>query len=84
MEEVETSECRHFYRCYSEPPAICLRVDAEWNPYGVRQQKSERKPGWLGEAFLHTRRSTNVIFSSCWTWQKASTIFMRTTHRMET
>ena len=76
MEEAEASECCCFHWCYSESPAICLRVDAERNPYGVCQRKSERKSGWLGETFSHTRCLTNVIFSSCWTWQKASTIFM--------
>ena len=37
VEEAETSERRSFRRCHEKPLTIYIRVDAEWDPNGVRQ-----------------------------------------------
>ena len=37
VEEAETSQCRSFRRRHEKSLTIYIRVDAEWDPNGVRQ-----------------------------------------------
>jgi len=48
VEKVKASKHCPLRRRYDRSPANCLRVDAEWNPDGVRRGKSRNQSDWLG------------------------------------
>jgi len=85
MEEVEAPKHCSLHWHYKRTLANRVGVDVERNSDELRQEKPRRESDRPGEPPSPvTHLVDNVIFSSCWMWQKVSTIFTQTLRYTET